>query len=435
MAALSLYPESWYAASANLHALYPALSGSVSCDVAVVGGGYTGLSAALSLAERGYAVVLLEAHRIGWGASGRNGGQIVTGFNKAMAEAERLVGRDDARKLWDMNEEAKALIAERVDRHDIACDLRWGYVLAALRNSHLAECDAMLAEWQDRYGYERALRLDRDGLRAHVDSPAYLGGLFDLGGGALHPLNYALGLAAAAHRAGAKLLEGSPVTSLETTGSGLVRLTTAAGQVSARYAILAGNAHLGALSESVGTTMLPRIMPVGTFILATEPLEAERARALLPTGAAVADMNFVLNYFRMSEDHRLLFGGGVSYSTRQPTRLGDSLKRLMLRVFPNLADMRIAYCWEGLVGITINRFPDFGRLAPNVFYAQGFSGHGVALTGLAGRLMAEAVAGTAERFDVFTRIPHRPFPGGRALRMPALVLAMSWYRLRDALGQ
>lgn len=433
MSPAAAYPDSWYAATANLHAVYPALAGATSCDVAVVGGGYTGLSAALELAGRGYQVVLLEAERVGWGASGRNGGQIVTGYNKSMAVAERLLGRDDARRLWDMGEEAKALLANRVARHHIACDLRWGYVLAALRRSHLAECDEMLAEWQ-AYGYDKAERLDRDGLRARVDSPAYLGGLYDRGGGALHPLNYALGLAAAAARAGVRLFEGSAVTGLETTGGGIVRLTTAGGVVSARYAVLAGNAHLGPLSPAVTARMRPRLMPVGTYIIATERLGEGRARALLPSGAAVADMNFVLNYFRMSEDHRLLFGGGVSYSARPPARLGERLRRLMLTVFPSLADVPVAYCWEGLVGITINRFPDFGRLAPNIVYAQGFSGHGVALTGLAGRLLAEAVAGTAERFDVFARIPHRPFPGGRRLRMPALVLAMSWYRLRDVLG-
>lgn len=427
------YPESWYAATCHPQKGYPRLQGDVSCDVAVVGGGYTGLSAALCLAERGYDVVLVESHRIGWGASGRNGGQIVTGFNKSMALAERLVGRDDARKLWELNEEAKALVCVRVAKHHIACDLRWGYVFAALRSGHMDECNFLLTEWE-RYGYDKAHTLDRDGLRRHVDSPAYVGGLYDAGGGALHPLNYALGLARAASDAGARLYEGAEVSGLDSIGNNRIQLRTSQGTIHCRYAVLAGNAHLGRLSAAVDARIRPRLMPVATYMLATEPLGADRAHALMPTGAAVADLNFVLNYFRMSEDHRLLFGGGVSYSTRQPPGLPDRLRRLMARVFPSLADTRVDWCWGGLVGITINRFPDFGWIAPNILYAQGFSGHGVALTGLAGRLMAEAISGTAERFDVFTRIPHRPFPGGRALRMPALVLAMSWYRLRDALG-
>jgi gamma-glutamylputrescine oxidase len=422
--------RSWYAASANPHAPFPRFEGEARCDVAVVGGGYTGLSAALHLAERGYDVILLEGQRIGWGASGRNGGQVVTAYNRSMAQLEGWVGKDDARKLWDMNEEAKSLLRDRVARHDIRCDLKWGYILAALKRRHVAELRETLAEWR-AYGYEQARMLSRAETRQLVSCEQYVGGLLDSGSGQLHPLNYALGLAEAARQAGARLYEDSLVQRLD-QGDPCV-LHTARGKVTANHVILAGNAYLNRISPDVDRIVRPKIMPVSTYMIATEPLGENRAAAVLPGDMAVADINFVLNYYRLSADKRMLFGGGVSYSNLNRPDMQRVMRRTMLKFFPSLADVRIEYCWHGFVGITINRTPHFGRVAPNVYFAHGFSGHGVALTGLAGKLMAEAVAGTAERFDVFARIPHRPFPGGRLFRMPALVLAMAWYRLRDLL--
>ncbi len=423
--------RSWYAATANPHPDRPPLDGERRCDVVVVGGGFTGLSTALNLAETGYDVVLLEARRVGWGASGRNGGQIVGGYNRSMGQIARLIGGDGARALWDMNEEAKAIIGDRVARHAIGCDLKWGYLLAAIKRRHLDELRHTADDWA-AYGYRRARLVDAEAVRDIVACPHYVGGLVDDGGGQLHPLNYALGLAAAAETAGVRIFERSPVERLDGDGPTVVA-RTAQGDVRARFAALAGNAYLPALSPAAGRAMRRKIMPVGTSIIATEPLGGARAAALIPAGVAVADVNFVLNYYRLSADHRMLFGGGVSYSTVDRPDLARSLKRTMSRYFPSLAAVRIDYVWGGHVAITVSRLPHFGRVAPNVFFAQGFSGHGVALTGLAGRLMAEAIAGTAERFDVFARIPHRPFPGGGALRTPALVLAMRWYRLRDLL--
>jgi gamma-glutamylputrescine oxidase len=426
-------PETWYLATANPHPSHPALQGDLTCDVAVVGGGFTGLSTALHLAGRGYDVVLLEANRIGWGASGRNGGQVVTGFSASMATVERLVGREDARRLWQMSEEAKALLREHVDRHTIRCDLRWGFLSAALKRRHLIEIDHTLEE-MDTFGYDQAIRLDRDAVHQAVNCPAYLGGLLDHGSGQIHPLNYALGLADAALDAGVRIFEGARVTGLQDgAAAGTKRVRTASGSVTARYVALAGNAYLDPIAPDVRRRVQPAVMPVGTYILATEPLGRLRAADLIPSGVAVSDMNFVLNYYRLTTDNRMLFGGGVSYSGLQPPRLAHLLRRRMVRYFPSLRHARIDYCWGGMVAITMNRAPHFGRLAPNVFFAQGFSGHGVAITGLAGRLMAEAIAGTAERFDVFARIPHLPFPGGRLFRMPTLVLATAWFRLRDLL--
>jgi len=421
------HASSWYAATANPHPPHPPLEGTVRCDVCVVGGGYTGLTAALELAERGMDVVLLEAERVGWGASGRNGGQIITGYNKPMATIERWMGRDDARLLWQLAEEATAQLFERVEKHGIRCDLTRGFVLAALKERHMAELDEVMREMRDAYGYPHLRRLDHDGVAAMVDSPRYIGGLYDEGSGHLHPLNYALGLADAGLAAGVRIFEGSRALSLET---GLLpAVVTARGRVQARFLVLAGNAYLGGLVPQ----MTGMIMPVATQIIVTEPLGAERARALLPNNAAVSDMNFVLDYYRRTSDHRLLFGGGANYSGRDTPGGKELLRLKMQRVFPQLRDVAVDYSWSGKVAITMNRMPQVGRLTPNVLFAHGYSGHGVALAGLAGRLMAEAVAGIDGRFDLFARIPHTPFPGGQRLRTPALVLAMLWFRLRDLL--
>lgn len=425
-AGTAAHAPSWYAATALPLPGHPVLEGDVSCDVCVVGAGYTGLSAALHLAERGYDVVVLEARRVGWGASGRNGGQIVTGYNKPMGTIARRVGAGDARRLWDMGEEAKRLLADRVERHRIDCDLRWGYLFAALKDRQVRELAGMQDEWHG-YGYDRARLVGRDEMGALVAAAGYVGGLLDEGGGQLHPLNYAIGLARAAAAAGARIFEGSPVEAVETGAAPAAR--TARGSVRARHLILAGNAYLRGLVPSIAA----KVMPAGTYLIATEPLGENRAVALIPGGLAVADVNFVLNYFRRSPDHRMLFGGGVSYSGFDGPGLQARLRKTMLGVFPQLGDARIEYCWGGHVAITMDRTPHFGRIGPSTYFAQGYSGHGVALAGLAGKLMAEAVAGTAERFDVFARLPHRSFPGGAVLRMPALVLAMAWYRLRDLL--
>lgn len=423
-----LATDSWYVRSAAPFPARPRLDGREVADVCVIGAGYTGLSAALELAARGLSVVVLEAAQVGRGASGRNGGQIITGYNHSMSTVEGLVSRADAKSLWELNLEATRLLAERVDRHAIQCDLRWGWAHAALKPRHLREAEEAAAELA-RLGYPHARLLDRAGMRQIVDSPAYLGGLLDMGSGHLHPLNYALGLARAALDAGVRIFEASPALSVVHGDPATVR--TEHGDVRARFVLAAVNAYAEGL-EGIGAP-LSWAMPVATYVLATEPLGAARAAALLPSDAAVADMNLAINYFRRSADHRLLFGGGVSYSGFEPPGLKARMRAKMLRVFPQLQDVRVDSLWGGHVAITVNRLPRVGRVAPNILFAHGYSGHGVALAGLCGKLMAEAVAGTAERFDVFARIPHRRFPlGGWApARRAALTLAMLWARLKD----
>ncbi|HSH40713.1 MAG TPA: FAD-binding oxidoreductase [Arenicellales bacterium] len=423
--AKAAHVDSYYAASANSIPDYPVLEGAHTADVCVVGAGLTGSSCALELAKRGYKVIVLEANRVAWGASGRSGGQMIFGYACGEDRLEKWLGGDDARKVWDMSLEAVDLIRERVKEHGIECDLATGHAHTALKSRQMRA----LEQWHDfltkRYGYSSVELWDRRRTRAAVASERYVGALYDSNSGHLHPLNYTLGLVKAAAGAGAEFREGSRVTAI-TPGSEPV-VKTERGEVRCRFVALGGNAYLGSLDPRLAA----RIMPVGTYIGATEPLGAERARSLIRDNIAVADTNFVLDYFRLSADHRMLFGGRVSYSTVVPPNLAVAMKRRMLTVFPQLEDARIDYAWGGYVGITRNRAPDFGRVDDNIFYAQGFSGHGIALTGLAGKLMAEAVAGTAERFDIFSRIPHASFPGGALLRTPALVLAMAWYRLRD----
>ncbi len=421
------YPPSWYAATARELAPFPALEGAAEADVCVIGGGYTGLSAALHLAEAGLDVALVEAQRVGWGASGRNGGQVGSGQRRDQDWLEARFGRDRARALWDMAEEAKALVRGLVARHGIACDLRPGIVHAAHKAALVAAYHAEAEKLARDYGYAEVEPLDRAGLAALVASPGYFGGSFDRGGAHLHPLNYALGLARAAAAAGVRIFERSRV---EAVGDGpRPEVRTAAGRVRARFVVVAANGYLGGLVPAVAA----RVMPINNFIVATEPLGEDRARALIRNDAAVADSRFVVNYFRLSADHRLLFGGGESYGWRFPRDIAGLVRPRMLGVFPQLAGVRIDHAWGGTLAITVDRMPAFQRLGATVVSVGGYSGHGVALATLAGKLVAEAVAGTAGRFDMLAGLPQPEFPGGVRLRWPLLVLAMTWYALRDRL--
>jgi gamma-glutamylputrescine oxidase len=429
----ALTRHSYYAATATREASYPPLAGDASCDVAVIGGGLAGLSAAIDLRQRGFDVALLEAREIGSGASGRNGGQAIHGLACDPETIEAQLGLDDARRVWDMSVEALDLLRQRMQEHTIACDWRDGYLGLATsgRKGRALQAWADRIEAVYRYPLQRIAAAE---IGRWIASPRYHSGIHDPRSGHLHPLKYTLGLARAAAAAGVRIHE-------QTAGLALVpgarpALRTAAGELRARQILLAGNVYL----RGVAPLLESRIMPVGTYIACSEVLDPALAASLIPSGAAVCDTNFVLDYFRPTADRRLLYGGRVSYSTRTPAGLAASMRRRMVQTFPQLAATRVDYAWGGFVDITMNRAPDFGRLpavdgaGPNVYYLQGFSGHGLALTGLAGRLVAEAMAGDAGRFDVFARLRHRTFPGGARLRTPALVVGMAWYRLRDMLA-
>ena len=417
--------DSYYAATAPAVARHRALAGRQTADVCVVGAGFTGVSAALHLAERGYSVVVLEAAGVGWGASGRNGGQVGSGMRESMSALERSVGPSRAEDLWALCEEAKAVIADRIARHGIECDWRAGNLLASTRERYMGWIESEAEFCHRRFGYRGYRMLSRREIREEVASACYVGGRMDEGGGHLHPLRFVLGMADAAVRAGARIFEGSRVDRIRWGSPSQV--STARGVVEAEYVVVAGNAYLGPLEPRIDS----RIMPIVNHVLATEPLGERRARSLIRSGACVHSTKFVVDYYRCTADHRLLFGGGETYSDRPLDDPKAFVRRYMLRVFPQLADVRIDYAWSGQLAITMNRLPHVGRLAPNGFFAQGFSGHGVALTQIAGKLIAEAVGGTAERFDVLAGLRHRAFPGGRRLRHPLLVLGMLYYALRD----
>ena len=423
------YVTSYYASTARAAPERAALEGALDCDVCVVGAGIAGCSSALHLAERGLSVVVLEEHRVGWGASGRSGAQAIFGVACGQGKLSRLIGRSEARAVWDVSIEGLSLMRELMHRYAIDCDWVSGHLQTAVKERHGRELAAELAQLRDGYGYESLRYMSREELRAVLATDRYLSGLYDSNSGHLHPLNYTLGLARAAESLGARIFEGSRAHSFAAAAGSRVRIATAHGEVRARHLVLCGNVYLGATAPQLAA----KIMAVATYIVATEPLGAERARQLIANNTAVSDMNWVLDYFRRSADHRLLFGGRVNYSGLSTFDAPTATRTRMLKVFPQLKDVRIDYAWGGEVDITLNRAPHFGRLAPNVYFLQGFSGHGIALTGIAGKLAAEAVAGTAGRFDVFARIPHANFPGGMALRRPALVLAMLWYRIKDLL--
>ena len=419
---------SYYAASAHAAPARPVLEGAVECDVCVVGAGIAGCSSALHLAQAGLSVVVLEQHRVSWGASGRSGGQALFGIAAGQAKLERLIGAADARAVWNVSVEALALMRDLIARYSIDCDWTEGFLYTAVKERQVRELQAELSELRERLDYPSARYVARAELRELLATDRYLGALYDSNSAHLHPLNYTLGLARAAEQHGARIFESTRAISFS-PASAQVRVQTPKGEVRARFLVLCGNVYLGDTAPALAA----KIMAVATYIVATEPLGEQRARQLIANNAAVSDMNWVLDYFRRSADHRLLFGGRVNYSGLKSFDAPGATRVRMLRVFPQLADVRMDYAWGGHVDITLNRAPHFGRLAPNVYFLQGFSGHGIALTGIAGKLVAEAIRGTAARFDVFARIPHGNFPGGAALRRPALVLAMLWFRLRDLL--
>jgi gamma-glutamylputrescine oxidase len=421
------YPDSWYVASAEIPPPRPALEGDAETDVAILGAGYTGLSAALTLAERGYRVTVLEAHRAGFGASGRNGGQVGTGFNKSQRWLEARLGETRARALWDAAEAAKAQVRDWSAAH--APDARYTPGVAHGEYS-AAEARAVREEVEHlatRYGYDAIEVLSEDALRSIVRTPLYRGGVLDMGAGHIHPLRYATGLARAAEAAGASIHEHTEVTAIEQGPR--VTFVTPKGRLRAGHAILAGNGYLPLIDRSVAS----RVMPINSFMAATEPL-GDRAAEVLTRDIAVADSKFVVNYYRLSEDRRLLFGGRESYTLGFPSDIVTALRHRMETLFPQLKGVRIDHVWGGTLAITMTRLPFVSRVAPNVLNASGFSGHGVALSGFAGRVMAEAIAGQSERFDVLADLPIPPFPGGPGLRAPLLTLAMTWYALRDRLS-
>lgn len=427
---MSAAPPSIYAQDVSWAPFGDAPTSDQQVDIAIVGGGFTGVSAALNLAEKGFSVHLYEAERIGWGASGRNGGQVCQGWTTDFTKIMKRIPQSERRMAWDVGVMGREIIIDRCRRHGIDADLRFGYLNAALHQRHMAELEDMKAEWEAE-GYTGLKMLpDAASLKPHITTSEYIGGLYDAHSGHLHPLKYLHGLARAAISAGVTIHESCRITRVEPgEGAAPSRLHHANGVVTADRLILAGNAYLDDVAPSM---MRQRLAPVTSAVMATEPLPMDVVEAHLPNRIAVADCNTALNYYRFDGKGRMLFGGRASYLAQEGSDIRRDLSRRLARVFPALADAPVATAWWGRIGITVDRIPHFGKIGENTWFIQGYSGHGVALTGVAGQILAEAVAGDTGRFDVFASIRHLPFPGG-IFRTPALALGMAWYKLRDRL--
>lgn len=421
------YPQSYYAASANPVPDRPPLQGEIETDVCVIGAGYTGLSSALFLLEHGFRVVVLEAAKVGFGASGRNGGQIVNSYSRDIDVIERTVGPRHAQLLGQMAFEGGAIIRDRVSKYNIQCDLKDGGVFAALTPKQMGHLESQKRLWE-RYGHGQLELMDKNRIREVVACDQYIGGMLDMSGGHIHPLNLALGEAAAVESLGGVIHEQSAAIRIERGASPVVH--TAQGQVRAKFIIVAGNAYLGNLVPELAA----KSMPCGTQVITTEPLSDELAMSLLPQDYCVEDCNYLLDYYRLSADKRLIFGGGVVYGARDPANIEAIIRPKMLKAFPQLGNVKIDYAWTGNFLLTLSRLPQVGRLGDNIYYSQGCSGHGVTYTHLAGKVLAEALRGQAERFDAFAGLPHYPFPGGTLLRTPLTALGAWYYTLRDQLG-
>ncbi|MGA4635307.1 NAD(P)/FAD-dependent oxidoreductase [Pseudomonas solani] len=421
------YPQSYYAASANPVPQRPELVGETETDICIIGAGYTGLSTALFLLENGFKVTIVEAAKVGFGASGRNGGQIVNSYSRDIDVIERTVDPKQAQLLGQMAFEGGRIIRERIAKYNIQCDLKDGGVFAAITPKQMGHLESQKKLWE-RYGHTQLELLDAKRIREVVSTENYIGGMLDMSGGHIHPLNLALGEAAAVESLGGIIHEQSPAIRVERGANPVVH--TPKGRVKAKFVVVAGNAYLGNLLPELAS----KSMPCGTQVITTEPLSEEMAKSLLPQDYCVEDCNYLLDYYRLTGDNRLIYGGGVVYGARDPANIEAIIRPKMLKTFPQLKNVKIDYAWTGNFLLTLSRLPQVGRIGDNIYYSQGCSGHGVTYTHLAGKVLAEALRGQAERFDAFASLPHYPFPGGRLFQVPFSALGAWYYSLRDKLG-
>lgn len=419
--------KTYYAATANPAPNRPPLQGDVHADVCVIGAGYTGLSTALFLAEAGLQVVVLEAVKVGFGASGRNGGQLVNSYSRDIDTVAQQVDANAAKLIGDMAFEGNRIIRERIARYSISCDLKNGGVFAAFNDKQMHHLEAQQKLWAS-YGYDKVELLDKAQLRAIVHTDQYVGGSIDHGGGHMHSLNLALGEAAAIESHGGKIYEHSAVTKIERGASPIVY--TAQGRVLAKKVVVAGNAYLGNLVPELSA----KSMPCGSQVVTTEVLSDDMVQDLIPNGECVEDCNYLLDYYRITGDNRLLYGGGVVYGARDPSNVEALIRPKMLKTFPQLKDVKIDFAWTGNFLLTVSRLPQVGILNEHIYYSQGCSGHGITYTHLAGKVLSEAILGRPERMNAFAQLPHYPFPGGRMFSVPFSAIGAAWYSLRDRLG-
>lgn len=424
---LGEYPNSYYADVAETLDPFPKLQGALDCDVCVVGAGFTGLSTAYHLAQRGYDVIVLDAQRVGFGASGRNGGQVSMGQRVDQEELEGMVGDEHARQLWDIGAQAVDLVRSLTQRPEVNTDFHDGVIHTVHRERYQKHNVEYVEHMSTKYGYDKIHLLDKDECRHLVNSPAYYGGTLDMGAGHVNPFELVLGLARLAKNSGVRIFEQSKVTEVVEGDPALIKTEDAS--VKARYVVLGCNGYLGDMHKHVAQ----RVMPINNFIVSTEPMSPAAQEEIIRNNYAVADSKFVINYFRFSDDRRLLFGGTESYGYKFPSDIASAVRKPMVEIFPQLKDIRIDHAWGGTLAITMNRMPHYERIGGNILTLSGFSGAGVALGTLSGQIAAETIAGQAERFDIMAKVPTSTFPGGPLFRSPLLALAMLWFSLRDKL--
>ena len=422
------YPNSYYAATTKLLPRFPSLQEDLTCDVCVVGGGYTGLSTALSLSEKGYKVILLEAHRVAFGASGRNGGQVCSGQRWDVTELKNSFGLEKTKMLWAIGEAAKNEVRDRIKKHNINCDYAPGIIHAELRKKSLTGCMAEVSQLKSDHGYDEIKYLDQTSIQSLLGTNKYVGGTLDMGAGHLHPLKYGIGLARATKKSGVKIFEESRVRKIE-KGSTIKIKTENKKIIRAKFLVLGCNGYIGKLESEVAS----HVMPINNFICVTEPLGKQKAETLIKRNLAVADSKFVVNYYRLTPDFRLLFGGGENYKYSFPKNISAKVRASMIDIYPQLEKTKIDYSWGGTLAVTMNRLPDFRRINSNIFSASGYSGQGVAMATMAGRVISEVIRGQSEKFDILSDLPTPRFPGGTILRWPLMALAMLWYSTRDRL--
>lgn len=418
---------SYYAATANPAPRRPELLGEETCDVCVVGAGFTGLSAALELAERGYKVIVVEGERVGWGASGRNGGQLLNGYSRRMQEVRKNYGAKAEAGFGAMALEGQEIIRERVAKYDIACDLRAGNAIVAMSKPQMRELADRTEEWH-RHGHPDVFLAEGADAKAHINSDRYIGGMFDPKGGHMHSLNFVLGEAAAFEGLGGRIFEHSRVTHVDRSDAPVVH--TARGQVRANKVLVCGNAYLGDAAPDLSG----RILPVSSQVIATEVLGDELLETLFPSNYCIEDIRYIPDYYRRTADGRLLYGGGTVYGGTDPATIEDKIVPQMHLTFPQLKNTKIEFQWSGNFALTMTRYPQMGRVSGSVYFSQGDSGHGVTTTQMLGRRLAEAIDGQLTKFDVFASVPFIPFFGGKLLRVPYCVLGSWYYGLRDKLG-
>ena len=421
---LQEHTSSYYAATANQHSAYPSLQGTQTADVCIIGAGFTGIATALTLSERGYKVVVVEANRVGWGASGRNGGQLICDISGA-SKLRKKHGDTVADLLWDMKWRGNDIIYDRVKKYAIDCDLKSGYIEVALKDRQMGYLEDDMKELQRRdFPYEYSI-FDNAVTRDIIGTDAYVGSMTNMRNGHLHPLNLCLGEASVAVELGAVIYEQSPVT--EIVHGDKPKVVTANGHVVANAVVLAGNAYHALEQKHLsGLTF-----PAGSYIIATEPLSRDVINEINPQDLAICDLNEVVDYYRLSAEGRLLYGGRCNYSGREPTSIKASILPRMLKTYPQLKDVRIDYEWGGNIGIVLNRIPALGRINGNVWYSQGYSGHGVNTTHIMGEVIADAMAGQMEKFDLFAKVKHRRIPGSQWVGNQMIAMGMLYYRLRD----